>query len=298
MDIHNAAAQFYDYSVYIKGLSPQTIKRYKQAINYYRAFAQITTLDQVTFESLHTMFLQGRMERGWRPSSYRSDQKSLSVFFIWCKGQGYMAENPIKNLESPKLERHLPIILSQAEAKKVLATADNYPYPSQFIRHRNHAIIATLMYAGLRKTEMLQLRYTDVDLQSLTLLVHNGKGKKDRVIPICQALATRLNIYLVHRKQLGITCPLFFASSQGNRGICESTIKRIIELTKVSSGITFSIHTLRRTFATLMIEGGCDIYSLSRMMGHEDIRTTTWYLHATTNHLRGQMVKHPLNIYQ
>lgn len=295
MDIHLAAAQFYDYSLYIKGFSPQTIRRYRHAIKYYTSFAHVTTLNEISFASIRSMFFHGGMERQWRPATYRSYHKSLAVFFLWCKAQGYMAENPIAGLEVPKLERHLPVILSKQAALKVLATVENFPYRNEFIKHRNHAIIATLLYAGLRKTEVLQLRYIDIDLHTLTLFVHNGKGKKDRIIPICQALATILNTYLIQRKKLNITCTLFFASSQQNRGICESTIKRIVGIIRFSSNIPFSLHTLRRTFATLMIEGGCDIYSLSRMMGHEDIRTTTWYLHATTDYLRKEMVKHPLN---
>jgi site-specific recombinase XerD len=77
--------------------------------------------------------------------------------------------------------------------------------------------------------------------------------------------------------------------------LTETGIKRLVEAIREASGIKFTIHKLRHTFATLMLEGGCDIFSLSKMMGHSDIKTTTIYLAASAEHLRAQMIKHPLN---
>lgn len=205
-----------------------------------------------------------------------------------------MPENPAKGIEVPKLARHLPIILSLANARKVLESADNYPYPNQFIRRRNHAIMAIILYAGLRKTEVLELLYTHVDLEKMTIMIRSGKGNKDRIIPMALELSTILQQYVLERGKRGITCAKFFASSQVNAGIANKTLVRIVKLVKECSKVQFTLHTLRRTFATLLIEGGCDIYSLSKMMGHEDIKTTTWYLQATTNHLKSQIIKHPL----
>ena len=94
---------------------------------------------------------------------------------------------------------------------------------------------------------------------------------------------------------MGKTCPEFFVSLHRNCGFTESGMKNLVVQMRKASGLQFSIHKLRHTFATLMIEGGCDIYSLSKMMGHSDIQTTTIYLHSSIDHLKTQMVKHPLN---
>jgi site-specific recombinase XerD len=80
-----------------------------------------------------------------------------------------------------------------------------------------------------------------------------------------------------------------------NGGLTEISLKRLVAKIRNATGMSFTIHKLRHTFATLMLEGGCDIYSLSKMMGHSDIKTTTIYLAASAEHLRAQMVKHPLN---
>jgi len=127
------------------------------------------------------------------------------------------------------------------------------------------------------------------------LFVRQGKGNKDRVIPICDRLSETLVRYLIERQRLNKTCPEFFTSLNRNMGFTSIGLKRLVVKIKEVSGIQFSIHKLRHTFATLMLEGGCDIYSLSRMLGHSDIKTTTIYLAASAEHLRGQIMKHPLN---
>jgi site-specific recombinase XerD len=108
-------------------------------------------------------------------------------------------------------------------------------------------------------------------------------------------LAQSLKQYAEERKRLRKTCPEFFVSLNRDVGFTESGLKRLVEKMSEVSRIPFTIHKLRHTFATLMLEGGCDIYSLSRMMGHSDIKTTTIYLAASAEHLRSQIGKHPLN---
>jgi site-specific recombinase XerD len=178
---------------------------------------------------------------------------------------------------------------------KLLEAVYNYPYPYKFLRYRNHALFSLFIFAGLRKSEALKLRYTDVDISNLTIFVNQGKGSKDRIVPITYTLAQSLRRYLDERKRLGKTCPEFFASLNRNIGFTSIGLRRLVATMRQSTGLSFTIHKLRHTFATLMLEGGCDIYSLSRMMGHSDIKTTTIYLSASAEHLRLQMGKHPLN---
>jgi site-specific recombinase XerD len=149
--------------------------------------------------------------------------------------------------------------------------------------------------AGLRKNELLKLKCNDVEIENLSLFIRQGKGNKDRIVPINYKLAETLNKYLVERKRLNKKCPEFFTSYTHNQGFTHSGLVRLVDKIKKSSGINFHIHKLRHTFATLMLEGGCDIYSLSKMMGHNDIKTTTIYLAANIDHLRAQILKHPMS---
>lgn len=206
-----------------------------------------------------------------------------------------MEKNPISDIEIPKKEKCLPPKLTKQDALRLLELVYNYPYEYSFLRYRNHALFSTFIFAGLRKQELLHLKYSDVDLNNLTLFVRQGKGNKDRIIPISYTLAQSLKRYIEERKRLGKINAEFFCSLRGNVGFTENGLKKLVEQMRDAFGLSFSVHKLRHTFATLMLEGGCDIYSLSKMMGHSDISTTTIYLSASAEHLRSQMTKHPLN---
>ncbi len=206
-----------------------------------------------------------------------------------------MLTNPVEDIEIPKLEKQLPKNLTKQDALKLIEVAYNYPYDYKFLRYRNHAIFSTLLFAGLRKKELLHLKLTDVDIDNLTIFVRQGKGSKDRIIPISYTLAQSLKKYLEERKRLNKTCSEFFCSLNHNMRYTDSGLKRLVVQMKKASKVNFTVHKLRHTFATLMLEGGCDIFSLSKMMGHSDIKTTTIYLSASAEHLRGQIGKHPLN---
>jgi site-specific recombinase XerD len=206
-----------------------------------------------------------------------------------------LASNPIEGMEKPKLEKRLPPKLTKQHSIKLLETVYNYPYDSPYLRYRNHAIFSTFVFAGLRKQELLKLKFTDVDIENLSIFVRQGKGSKDRIIPMSYTLAQSLKRYVEQRRKLNRTCPEFFTSLNRNVGFTDAGLKRVVIQLRRASGIVFTVHKLRHTFATLMLEGGCDIYSLSKMMGHSDIKTTTIYLYASAELLRSQMTKHPLN---
>ena len=275
MDIEILSQKFYDYSLYIRGYSKETIIRYRQVINFYCKFAHVSKLSEVTNENVRALFFYGRTERGWKSGTFILYHVSLMVFFRWCIAEKYMAKNPIEDIEMPKLEKRLPSKLTKQNALRLLEIVYNYPYDYKFLRYRNHAMFSTFLFAGLRKKELLKLKLMDIDIQNLSIFVNQGKGSKDRIIPMSYTLAQSLKRYLEERKRLNKTCSEFFCSLNRNMGYTDNGLKRLVVQMRKASGINFTIHKLRHTFATLMLEGGCDIYSLSKMMGHSDIKTTT-----------------------
>jgi site-specific recombinase XerD len=295
MDIEIVSQQFYQHSLYIRGYSKMTIARYRVIINYYCRFASVTNISHINNDNVRELFIHGRTQRNWSSGTFICHHKSLLVFFRWCVDNKYLKENPIDGIEVPRLEKRLPPKLNKQEALKLLEVVYNYPYDYKYLRFRNHAIFSTFIFAGLRKGELLKLKLTDVDVENLTIFVSQGKGSKDRIIPMSFTLAQTLLRYLEERKRLNKTCPEFFCSLNRNGPFTDTGLKHLTNRIKLITGFKFTIHKLRHTFATLMLEGGCDIYSLSRMMGHSDIKTTTIYLAASAEHLRSQMVKHPLN---
>jgi len=135
----------------------------------------------------------------------------------------------------------------------------------------------------------------DIDLTEQHIYVRQGKGLKDRFIPINERLLLVLKRYLHQRELKGKQCPYLFTGTHKDNKLCEKHIPNLIKKIRNKSGIYFSAHILRHTFATLMLQAGCDIYTLSKLMGHSDIKTTTIYLLVTDTDMKQKIGLHPLN---
>lgn len=295
MDIKLARQNFCDYASYMRGNAIPTLTRYKIVINLFADSELIGDLSDVTKEKVLSFFYNGRTKRKWSSATFISYMNTLSVFFQWCIKENLIDIDHTSELEKPRLTKRIPTKLTQSESARLLEYVHNLPYQNEFLRCRNHAIFSMFIFTGLRRMELLNLKFVDVDMEGLCLFVRQGKGNKDRVVPISYQLAETLNKYLVQRKRLKRTCPEFFTSFNNDRSLSVDGLKHLVDNMNKKMKIKFGLHQLRHTFATLMLEGGCDIYSLSKMLGHSDIKTTTIYLAASTNHLKEQMFKHPLN---
>lgn len=294
MKIQLLLEQFCHDSKYMRGVSHATTKRYQENISNFMNSTGISQTREINEKLMYQFFLDGRVHKNWKSQTFRTYFMSLLVFFRWCVKHNHLEENYVKNIQLPKNDKTLPKKLTKQEASKLLEISFNYPYTQKYVRYRNYALFSMFLFAGLRKNELLKLKLTDVDIENQTIFV-KGKGNKERIVPMNSKLTFALDRYLDYRKASKKTCSEFFTSSNRNQGFTESGLKRLILLMRKELKIHFKIHELRHTFATLMLEGGCDIYSLSKMMGHSDIKTTTIYLSATAEHLRSQIVKHPLD---
>lgn len=206
-----------------------------------------------------------------------------------------MIENPTKKIRLPKIPKSLPKHLTRDEALELLDWTRNFPYRYKFEKTRAVAIISTFMFAGLRVGELISLRNEHVRFEDRTIFVKSGKGNKDRLIPMSSDLFLALNDYRKDRKRLDRCNPHFFVRVNRDQSIGPKAVQSLVERLRSKSGIFFFPHMLRHTFATLMLEGGADIYAISKMMGHADIKTTTIYLAATTAHLKSEIEKHALS---
>lgn len=294
MTISNLIHEFCEHEIHFKGCSPASAQTAKCSISQFFRDLNLSSIDQVTPENTRHYFYMGRVKRNWSAATFRTHFMRLKVFFRYCIKRGLIAENPVLGIELPKLPRQLPKCLKKVEIDRLLEFVANYPYPSNFIRRRNEAIFATFLFTGVRRSELVNLHYTDLDFDRKVLLIRRGKGNKDRFIPLHPSLISKLRRYLEERHKLRKTCPELFTSAKRNTGFTIYGLKHMVDRLKIESGINFSLHKLRHSFARLMLEGGCDIYSLSKMMGHSDIKTTAIYLFASDEHLKEQMSKHPL----
>lgn len=296
MNIHILHERFCEEARLVLNLSPATLKWYRYTFGYYAKHSRVEVLEEVTTQGLKEFLYYGRLEREWTAESFVNMRKGLKSFFKWCVKSGYLSSNPIDPIEKPKLGKKLPKRLTKEEAFKILEVSFNMKYGYRFNPYRNRAIFAVMIYAGLRAKEMMDLKVRDIDFDNGIIHVMQGKGGKDRIVPICTALKEILKAYWVERERLKKDTAYFFTRMRGSGPFTYNCLKRVVDAVKKQAKIDFSGHRLRHTFATLMLEGGCDLFTLSKMMGHSDIKTTTIYLSASVGHMREQILKHPLNL--
>ena len=295
MNVRELHGKFCQEALLIRNLSPGTIVWYKAGLrrflNHFNG--KIKYLDEITTDNLREYLYYMRVQ-GWTPATFINQHKSLKSFLKWCVKYGHLEENPILPIEKPKLPKSLPKRITQQQATRVLDYSFNMRTSYKFERYRNRALLSVMLFAGLRAMETLDLKVNDVDMENRLIHVFEGKGAKDRVVPMSSKLHFYLEEYLRDRARLNKKSEYFFVTLRGDGPYSYRAMTKVIYKIKTYTKIDFSSHKLRHTFATLMLEGGVDLFSLQKMMGHADIKTTTIYLSASVNMLQRQILKHPL----
>ena len=217
-------------------------------------------------------------------------------FFRFLYLDGWRDDDPTELLQSPKLPQHLPEVLSTQEVDMLEAAIDL----SKWEGHRNKAIIEVLFSCGLRVSELVNLKISNLFFEDGFLRVM-GKGRKERMIPISQKAIRDIRNWFIMREEMTIKPgeeDYVFLNRRGahlTRTMILIMIKQYAELAGIQK--TISPHTLRHSFATALLEGGADLRAIQAMLGHESIATTEIYTHIDTHTLREQILNHhPRNI--
>jgi site-specific recombinase XerD len=171
--------------------------------------------------------------------------------------------------------------LERGTVERIFSTLMLNPrWGSRFLRTRNLAIFATLLYTGVRRGELLGIHITDVDLRRLELSVRGetSKSRLRRVVPIASSLCHALEDYLEERGRLGLRCSSLFISKAGDSPLTSNGLKHLTDEVKRASGQRFHLHQFRHTFAVNFLNRGGDVAKLRQLMGHMDIRMTSLYL--------------------
>jgi site-specific recombinase XerD len=196
--------------------------------------------------------------------------------------KGIIGTNPLILIPKPKLPPRFPKALQEKELIELLQTVTKLPSKYSFNRNRNIAIITTFIYTGLRKSELLNLQSSDVDIDNGFIFVKEGKGMKSREIPIEQStLRPILEEFIIHRERLGRYDGYFFCGTWSEKCMGYSVLDRLFKELSYALKKRIHAHKLRHTFATLVLDKTGDIYTLQQLMGHSDIKTTTIYLNST-----------------
>lgn len=278
--------QFRRHCTLEEGLRPRTVAMLEVCMKTFVARTGARSLPEVTHETLRDFFYEGRERHQWSYWHYVNHHKYLKKFLDWCVRRGYLESNPIEGIGKPKKPQSLPRRLSHSQAQSILYASLNHAWHYAFERHRNHTMIAVLLFAGLRAAELLELQLVDVDLESSVLLVRAGKGGKDRYVPVHHKLRYILKRYLKERERLGRTVPQLLVSSTQDRPLSYKAMRRACQTLSGATGIKFTPHCLRHTFGSVAIEQGMGLVQLKEIMGHGNVSSTMVYLRMSPQGLR------------
>ena len=288
-----------EYHTYLKlerGLSPNSVAAYEQDLQRLTSYMEQHNIDVVkatyedlqafvfeTFKSINSVRTQARLVAG------------IHSFYRFLLYHNYIQQDPSELLETPKKEHHLPDVLTLDEIDSMIAQLDM----SKAESHRNRAIIEMLYGSGLRVSELVNLRLSDIYRQEGFMRII-GKGSKQRLVPISPVADQWLQYWLEDRSKLDIKpeySDIVFLNRYGRqltRAMIFTIIKTLAKQADIHKNI--SPHTLRHSFATHLLQNGADLRIIQQLLGHEDITTTEIYTHIEIQDLREAIQKyHPEN---
>jgi integrase/recombinase XerD len=230
-------------------------------------------------------YLTNLQSKGRAVSTISRNLAAIKSFYQYLVRERYLDKDPAANLESPKLEKKLPKILSIAEVEELL----KQPNGSMPAGMRDKAMLELLYATGIRVSELISLNISDVNLDMGYIKCY-GKGAKERIVPL-GSIAVKCVQEYIHKGRTKLVRtyeePALFVNHHGNRLTRQGfwkIIKKYAQEANIKEDIT--PHTLRHSFAAHLLENGADLRSVQEMLGHADISTTQIYTHVTKNHLK------------
>lgn len=262
------------YNYYLKverGLSPNTVKAYTADIEGFYEFLRHrgVTLRDASSSDISDYIIS--------VSDYLSKRSqarllsSLNSFFDYLVSEGERKDNPSSAVDSPKLGKYLPVVLSVEEVRAILKAAPN---------ERDRAILEVLYGCGLRVSEVCSLKISEVYLKDMFVKVM-GKGSKERLVPMASSTASAIMDYLSVRPESDAGCEDVLFLNRFGRALSRVAVFKMVKSVALVAGVdkNLSPHTFRHSFATHLVENGADLRVVQEMLGHESILTTEIYTH-------------------
>lgn len=273
--------EFINYIIIERRLTNNTSDAYSSDINKYIKFINKSNINSINENDI-IKYIEHLKNSKIKVSSITRNIVSIKSFHKYIS-RVYNISDPSENIDLPKKERRLPIILSVEEVDKLLNIKINNEFD-----YRNKAMLELMYASGLRVSELVALSINDIDLENATVKCF-GKGSKERIIPIGDVALLALNEYLIHRNTLlkGYLTDSLFLNNHGKKLTRQGYFK-ILKIIAKQNNIEkhFSPHTLRHSFATHILENGADLRIIQELLGHENISTTQIYTHVRTDLIR------------
>ncbi|MBX6354063.1 MAG: tyrosine-type recombinase/integrase [Thermoflavifilum sp.] len=296
MLLEDAFRKFVSYLRVEKDCSKATVVAYRKDFEDLLEFLHDQRI-QPELETITTPLLREFVtylaeQRNLSPNSVRRKINTLRSFFKFAHTQEYIDKNPILPIVPPKKKHTLPIYIPEDELQRLLAAPLSPPRTRNWFRDK--LILETFAFTGIRRQELINLEWQDINFHEGTLKVRSGKGDKDRIIPLPPSLLRDLEV-LKSMHPVTDRSPVF--RSAGGGRISPWPLRRMFEFYIRKAGLGgkgYTIHKLRHSFATLLIQQGVDVVSVQELLGHADITATKIYVHTDAGHLRRSVLRHPL----
>jgi integrase/recombinase XerD len=298
LSLERIVRRYRQYLALEKGLSPNTVEAYMQDLDKLTNFLgeeKVGVLD-TSLDDLER-FAAGLHDIGIHPRSQARIISGIHSFFKFLLMDDYIDADPSESLEGPRIGLHLPEVLTVDEIDRIIAAVDLSKPEGQ----RNRAILETLYSCGLRVTELCELKLSNLYFDEEFIRVE-GKGRKERLVPISQRAISEIRKYLIDRNNIEIKKgyeDFLFISALRKKNLSRIMIFHLIKEYAALAGITKTIspHTFRHSFATHLLEGGANLRIIQCMLGHESITTTEIYTHIDRTMLRDEILHHhPRNL--
>ncbi len=296
LDWEHYIKDFVSYLKVEKGLAENSISAYHNDVRKLADFSQGQKLNpkNVTYDHLKG-FIADLYDLGLSERTQARIISGIKQFFSFLILDEVIIKDPSELLETPSIGRKLPEVLTVEEIDQLINAIDL----SKDEGHRNKAILETLYSCGLRVSELVNLKYSDIFIEEGFIRVI-GKGNKERLVPLSKSVVNEIGIYSSIRKHLKIQKgaeDFVFLNRRGvplTRVMIFTIIRRLAE--SIGLQKTISPHTFRHSFATHLIEGGANLRAIQDMLGHESITTTEIYTHLDQSYLREAIISfHPRN---
>ena len=273
--MYQIIGEYLEYLELEKGLSQNTLEAYRRDLSAFsQGVEDITKVDRMSIN----MFIRKLRENKLAPSSIIRKMASLRGFFKWASSAGIIDKNPASTLEQPKVPQRLPKVVSIKEIEEML---HNNLTPLE------HVIMELLYSCGLRVSELVNLKTSDIDLSSKYVRCF-GKGSKERIIPIGEIAKKAVTEYMTERdflvKKYNLNTKLLLIQKSG-RLITRQDVYTFIHAQGKLIHKNISPHTLRHSFATHLLENGADLRVVQELLGHSDVSTTQLYTHISKKRL-------------
>ena len=279
-----------DFLVFLeveKGYSDKTIREYSYDLKMFKKFSK-EPIEKCTTSDLRRFFLYLKRDKSYAPRSLHRKICSLKSFYKFLKKEAFISINPAENIESPKIPRSLPKTISIDEALTLLNAPTNL---------RDRAVLYLLYGTGMRVSELSDLNIENLDLKNRLIRIIEGKGNKDRLIPLPDLIIPIIEEYLNARRD-DIDSSALILNRSGQR-LTSRSIQRLVKKYKEQVNLQekkVTPHTLRHAFATHLLANSVDIRVIQELLGHASLSTTQLYTHVSLEHLRKSYdLGHPLS---